>query len=337
MSATAIRGFYKLCLTTLIAVYFLILVGGVVRTTGSGMGCPDWPKCFGEWIPPTSVEQLPADYKDSFSAFRDRKNKKFAKLLYSVGMTETADKILSDKSILTEADFNPLKTYIEYINRLVGVAIGLLIVALFVRSITLRKSHPRFFWISLATLLGVIFQGWFGSIVVSTNLTAWTITIHMFLALVIVWLLVGLLHLVEKPTTIKVKPYVKILLIAGMFLLAIQIFLGTEVRSAIDRIAALSERATWIDSIGPDFLVHRSFSWVVLIVNLSVILAIRKTTPTNPLSITLVLLILLTVLTGAGLAYLGMPAFLQPIHLLIATMACGTQFLFFLRLEPIRA
>ena len=58
--------FKRLSFTTLIAVYFLILVGGVVRSTGSGMGCPDWPKCFGTWVPPTSVDQLPDNYEKEY-------------------------------------------------------------------------------------------------------------------------------------------------------------------------------------------------------------------------------------------------------------------------------
>jgi cytochrome c oxidase assembly protein subunit 15 len=126
MGLVSTRGFYKLCLTTLVAVYFLIAVGGIVRATGSGMGCPDWPKCFGNWVPPTSIEQLPPDYKESYSALREKKNVKFAKYLQVIGMTDTANKILNDQSILVEADFNAVKTWIEYLNRLVGVVIGLL-------------------------------------------------------------------------------------------------------------------------------------------------------------------------------------------------------------------
>src|SRR6218665_1487363 len=126
------RTFYKLILSTLVAVYILILVGGVVRSSGSGMGCPDWPKCFGQWIPPTSVEQLPENYKEENAAHRQRKNEKFSKYLRTLGFNETADKILTDPSIKEESDFNPIKTSIEYVNRLVGVVIGFLIFAVFV-------------------------------------------------------------------------------------------------------------------------------------------------------------------------------------------------------------
>ncbi len=314
----------------MVAVYFLIAVGGIVRATGSGMGCPDWPKCFGNWIPPTSVEQLPSDYKESYSALREKKNVKFATYLQAIGMTDTANKILNDRSILVESDFNAVKTWIEYLNRLVGVVIGLLIVALFYQSLKFRKVKPVLFWLSLATLLAVIVQGWFGSIVVSTNLTTWTITIHMFVALLIVGFLVYLLH-ISRGSEAAYHPAkgVRPLLLACMALLLTQVYLGTQVREAIDRLVSLP-RNSWISNLGLEFIVHRSYSWVILLVHGALVWQLMKTTGAKTLIRAVIVLILGSFFTGVVMAYFSVPAAFQPIHLLLATVTFGVQlYLFF--------
>ncbi len=328
------RSFYRLSVSTLTAVYILILVGGIVRSTGSGMGCPDWPKCFGSWVPPTSVSDLPGNYKDVYAAYREKKNIRFAHYLSVFGFSDTAEKILTDKSILKEADFNVTKTWVEYGNRLVGVIIGFLIFAVFVFSIRYYKTDTRLTVIAFITLFMVGFQGWIGSFVVSTNLTAWTITVHMLLALVIVALLVYLVH-ESGSKTVVYSTGAFWWLLACIVVLLIQIVLGTRVREAIDVVSSVFERSIWINNLGEAFIKHRSFSWIVFILHVGLVVKLRKTQGVNSFPLLLILLILGTILSGIGMAFFSVPPFLQPVHLLLATLTFGMQFLFLLKLNKV--
>lgn len=332
-----LRAFHKLSFATLVAVYVLILVGGVVRSTGSGMGCPDWPRCFGSWVPPTDVSQLPPDYKDEYAAYRHQKNLRFAAYLRAIGMDETADQLLNNESVLIEADFNPTKTWIEYFNRITGVIIGFLIFLVFAYSLKFWNTDRKLTVISFLTLALVSFQGWIGSFVVSSNLTPWTITLHMFLALLIVAMLV---YLVFRSETQRPEIYSRtapLWLIACMISLLVQILLGTQVREAIDAVSGLVDRSDWIASIPGSFSIHRSFSWVVLLLHVGLVVNLRKRHGFGGLQLRLALLILATILTGAGMAWFGVPPFLQPVHLLVATVCFGVQFLFLLKMVALRS
>ncbi len=50
--------FQRLLLVTIFATFVLVVIGGTVRATDSGLGCPDWPQCHGEWIPPAEYHTL---------------------------------------------------------------------------------------------------------------------------------------------------------------------------------------------------------------------------------------------------------------------------------------
>lgn len=330
------QSFRKVTISTLVAVFVLILVGGVVRSTGSGMGCPDWPKCFGNWVPPSSVADLPADYKEIYSAHREKKNERFAKYLNALGMEKTATALLNDPGVLHEGDFNATKTWIEYINRIVGVIIGMMIMAVAVLAWRMRKTHRHITVLALISLFIVILTGWIGSFVVSSNLTPWTITVHMFLALFLVALLVYLVYASEDHQwTGEATGY--FWLIAATVLLVIQIVLGTQVREAIDAVAPILPRTEWIENLGGNaFFIHRSFSWIVLLVHVGLILRLPKTRDTKAFSLALIVLILGTILSGTAMAYAGVPPVLQPLHLLLATITFGVQFYLILKLNAIR-
>jgi cytochrome c oxidase assembly protein subunit 15 len=315
----------------LVAVYFLILVGGIVRASGSGMGCPDWPTCFGSWIPPTSVDQLPTDYKAQNAAYRDKKNQKFARFLSAVGMSETADLLLNDPGVLKEEDFNLTKTWVEYINRLVGVAIGVLIIGVVIAGWPVRRVSSKLSNGSFLLLILVMVQGWFGSIVVSTNLTAWTITVHMFLAVVMVALLVWLIER-SRESVMPLERSVRVWALAALAVFLIQLFLGTEVRSLIDRAAGeISDRSRWIASTGIKFIIHRSFSWVVVLVMMVLVWKLRKSGAERASYLIAILLLLCSLLTGTAMAWFGVPAIMQPVHLLVAVISIGWTFKLFLQ------
>lgn len=341
----AINSFRRVSTLTVIAVYLLILVGGVVRSTGSGMGCPDWPKCFGSVIPPTNVDQLPENYQEIYLQKRLAKNERFVATLENLGFHEQANQIASDKSILVEEEFNATKTWIEYLNRLLGVVIGLLIIFTVWKSFKLWKVDKWIPFYSVVSLFLVLFTGWIGSIVVSTNLLAWMITFHMLLALALVSVLLYVNHRSERllpnhGLRVDVPSKVQWVLILGTILMLFQVVLGTQVREQIDQISfALGDllRDQWVDQIGVNFLIHRSFSLVLLGVHLLYFFwafrySVRRS-KVNLLSQLLMLVILLEIASGMGMAYFGIPAFLQPLHLLLGSLILGIQFVLILQLR----
>lgn len=341
----SINSFRSISLITVIAVYFLILVGGIVRSTGSGMGCPDWPKCFGSLVPPTSVDQLPNDYQDIYLAKRVEKNEKFVAQLESLGFQKKAEEIRNDKSILVEEEFNPTKTWIEYLNRLVGAIIGILVLITVFRSLPLWKTDKFITLISVFNLFLVLFQAWIGSIVVSTNLLPWMITLHMVLALVIVCLLLYTYYrsyrLSSKTEFATEKPNrLYYILLTGFVLMIVQIVLGTQVREEIDKIAfelGYLLRSEWVDKLGIPFLIHRSYSLLLLGIHLLFIYKVYKyslrDTKLYNWSLLLIGIIGFEIATGVGMAYFAIPAFLQPLHLLFGSLIIGVQFILLLQLN----
>ena len=343
-----IRSFRRFSLLTVIAVYFLILVGGVVRSTGSGMGCPDWPKCFGRWVPPTQEDQLPDNYQEIYSAKRVEKNLRFVDMLYSLGFDKKAEEIKNDKSILLEEKFNATKTWIEYVNRLLGAIIGLLIIGTFIYSIRLWQRDRGIVLLSFFNILLVIFQGWIGSIVVSTNLLHWMISFHMFLALLLVCLLLYVYYRsyrlginINKKTD---KPEILYwILIIAFILMNIQVFLGTQVREQVDLVASRFGnlfREEWVDHLGAYFLIHRSYSLVLLGIHLVFIYMVYQYAYLHSKiqiwSQLLIGIILLEIISGVAMSYFGIPAFLQPIHLFLGSLIIGVQFVILLQLNDQR-
>ncbi len=144
----------------LVFIYLVVIAGSFVRITGSGMGCPDWPKCFGQWVPPTSPSELPENYKDVYSERRAVKIEKFASLLNKLGLEETSEKLMNDPNLRIEQDFNNRKTWIEYINRLFGFLAGNAMLLSFIWLIWKYRKR-KLILLTGFNLILMGFQAWF--------------------------------------------------------------------------------------------------------------------------------------------------------------------------------
>lgn len=274
--------------------------------TGSGMGCPDWPKCFGQWVPPTDISQLPADYKTQFA--------------------------VAGKEI---ADFDAFKTWVEYVNRLIGVLIGLLSLATAAVSLRLRKIFPRTTRASLAALLLVIIQGGLGAYVVRTNLAEGKITIHMVMALLI--LAVGMyawLNTYRHEWKGRMQKDPKLVWI-GLGVLALvlgQIILGTQVREAIDVLAKNGNpRDTWIEGLsGTSYSIHRYFYYLVVFGLAGWVYVLRnqvgRVKGLRNMTTLMAIVVFMEIGLGIGMHNWDVPAWMQPGHLVLASILFGTVF-----------
>ena len=353
------RRFRLVGILTVVAVYLLILVGGVVRSTGSGMGCPDWPKCFGQWVPPTQASQLPANYKEVYTAQRVAKNQKLARTLQRLGFAQVAGSIFAHPTQYIETDFNPVKTWIEYVNRLLGALIGVFVFLTVVFALPYWRRDRPVFWLALVSFLLTGVQGYLGSLVVSTNLLPVMVTIHMALALLIVALLLYAVHrakwgsgpteaendrpLMVRAASMRAKPGAGLQwgLWAALLLTFWQIVLGTQVREQVDVVSAAAgyaAREIWVAQLGSTFSVHRTVSALVLLLNVYVAYELWQLAQPRLRQLAGATLALIALEIGAGLvlASFALPAAVQPVHLTLATVLFGVQFLLLLAVARAR-
>lgn len=284
----------KWVLATFILTFLVILAGGVVRTTHSGMGCPDWPRCFGKWIPPTSADELPADF----------------------------EKYLSKQDI--DHSFNAFHTWIEYTNRLLGALLGVFALIQTFLLFRKRSSEKKGYRLSIAFLALVILTGLFGALVVKLNLAHYSVSVHLLFAILLTQVqLALLLHTRSGLSTIEIPASWKGFLWLLLGAIVLQSVLGTGVRIFIDDIAAslnYNAREKWLATEPILFILHRSFSWLVLIIALAAAYRCRNT-GLSKTAYLLLAIIITSVVTGITLFYADMPAFAQPIHLILAAGA----------------
>ena len=291
--------FSKFAFLTTIATYVLIFIGGLVRVSGAGLGCPDWPKCFGSWIPPLNASQLPAGF---------------------------------DPDTLNFA-----LAWIEYVNRLVGVLVGLLIVLTAIYAIKYFRTHKSILYSSIAAAILVAVQGWYGSIVVKTELNPNTITIHFLLAIIIVSLLVyvwqksQLILNHENESQGKYPENTKNLLQILWIATIVQFVFGTQIRGKLEILIEefpLLYGNELIAQLGAINYMHIVLGIITAMITFMVVLPLlKKSANATPLvqqsSILMAVLIIAQIVVGVIIELFDIPPVMQVIHMWIAAIFVG--------------
>jgi len=325
------KNFRKIAKISLVLVYLVIIAGAVVRMTGSGMGCPDWPKCFGYYIPPTQASELEWQAQKAYKKGQVIIQNESLLVAHSDFITRDTFRDINWEPYTKHdyAIFNPWHTWIEFINRLLGALAGLATLILAITSFSYWKKKKSITLLSWLVVFAMGFQAWLGATVVYSVLEPIKITVHMIMALIIVGMLLLLIYLSRTGIrTIRYDRSVLILLIISLGITLIQVVLGTQVRQFVDeQVRLIGENPHhWLQEPSVSFYIHRSFSIVVVLINLYLAYLIYARN-LGLHKINWVLLILLAeALTGMAMYYWDFPFASQPIHLVLAALLFGVQF-----------
>lgn len=320
--------FQRLALTAFIAVEMLIFAGAVVRATGSGLGCPDWPFCYGCWMPPSKAQDI--DFtKINLEKFRAK-----------------AARMGRDPATITpeslRASFDSVATWVEYINRLISVPVGLIVLVLFGAAFAqLRARRPFVFWASVLALLLVFVNAWLGARVVISALKPGIITVHMALAIVLQCVLVFITWRgTDAPWRVPLNSGSGILLrrvgLLLFLLVVIEGIMGSQVRELTDRLAMLhsnASRQSWTLELEQSavYLVHRSFSWIIFGSTLWLTLNIKRARGRLLwLETAILMLVMAQMLLGLVLSQAGIVRVAQILHIGLSSLLVSALFLWLL-------
>lgn len=297
------KNFRRFAFAATVATFFVIFAGGLVRVSGAGLGCPDWPTCFGRWFPPTDISQLPPD--------------------------------------IDPTQFNFALAWIEYINRLAGVVLGALIAVTAIWALIKFRKYPRIVVPSILAGIMVAYQGWQGGQMIAANLAPYLVSIHMGVAFVIAALM---LYVTQQAYYIENKAEPASSSLARQFnpwlfglitLSIIQVFLGTQVRTALEHVAdtyPLLPKTAWLGQVGAISTIHTVLGIIVTLVTWQVgaLILKRVSRPAPEIVQTtwaLMILVTLQVVIGGILIFAGVPDVLELFHLLASALYVGVLIL----------
>ena len=339
----------SLVFSAIILVYFVILAVGIVRISGAGLGCPDWPRCFGRWIPPTDISQIPPHINTGDFNFRLAWTEYINRLagvisgfvIFGIFLFLVKNYCEKWKMALTVVLLGLISLvlllffYIAKINFLIPVILSIILFLIlqegyYLFKYSFRKITVPFF----VALLLMGYQGWLGSRVVSLELKPIIVSMHFYFALILVAFLVySWVHIRQKNNdSFRVesqshsKNFRRWTLLL-FFLSVLQIFGGTKAREALEILYPSREDSSIINLFTENIGRVEVHKYGAFIFSLSIViffLYTRKIVGRNSFLYKTVFWILIITLlqhfTGVILYYLAFPAFGQVMHLLFSSV-----------------
>lgn len=301
------------------------------------MGCPDWPKCFGYYIPPTDISELTwmpkREYEKGQMIIMNEK------LWVAKGNFSTYEVYNpSNWAEYTKHDyalFNPTHTYIEWVNRMISVFVGLFMVLTVLSSFQYWKTQKSIVFLSIASFLFTLFQAWIGAKVVESNLDGIKISIHMLLALGVVGLVMIAVfkkHAAQGLDRFKNLLWVKVLVYGVIVLTLVQIFSGTQVREAVDiwKDKNANGGGSWVSAIDYVLASHKSLSAFVMAAMIVLYFVVNgRLERTNPFTKYIgigMALAAIQIALGSVNIFFDMPAVSQVLHVTLAGLLIASQF-----------
>jgi heme a synthase len=293
------KAFRNFAFISTVTSYLLIFTGGLVRVSGAGLGCPDWPRCFGRWLPPLNMSQLPTDVDPN--------------------------------------TFNFALAWIEYLNRLFGMLLGLLVVLTAILAIIHYRKVLRILLPTLLAALCVAFAGWQGGRVVMSHLEPLSVSFHLMVALAVVTLLTYVTqqaYYLDRGMTARSggadRTHVWIALL--WLVTIIQILLGTNVRASLEKLTIafpLDNDLALIVKSGSAKYIHVVFGILTAIMTFQVAHQVLRlggrALPLVRVAVwSATSLMVVQLMLGTGLLVIGIPPLLQVFHLWVAALLIGT-------------
>jgi cytochrome c oxidase assembly protein subunit 15 len=321
------KTYAKLANAALISVLTLIFVGAIVRVTGAGMGCPDWPTCWGMLIPPTSVEDVDFGKLDI---------EKFQRKAERMGRDPST---ISRESL--RAEFNPRHVWTEFTNRLFSLPVGFFSLATFIASFRFRKNRPHLFWLSFCGLMLVLANAWMGARVVYSGIAPGVLSTHLALAMALICVLTycawaGTEHPLKLNTTGNTR-LARFTVLALLILVVIEGIMGTQIREMTDELAKAhldAPRETWIGELeeSTTYFIHRSFSWLLLLTTVFAFILAKKDQPdgVTPSQVGVLVIMFAQMLLGLIMAQIHIYSWAQVLHVGLAAILLALVFRWYL-------